>query len=380
MPSDSRRSRRPANTRSGPTPPQKHPLIKAVEHWLVRLGLTIAIAGGAGWLCDLVGVPLPWMVGPLIVTAIQSIWLGSPYVPVQLRWAGQLVVASAVALNLTPHTLEVVASDFGFMLTSALLIIPVSLGLAAITMRASGVDRATALFSSLPGGPMEMATLAEQSGGKGALVAFSQTLRIAAIVTLIPPLLILFGAHFESVIRQTGEIYWPYLMVVMATAFASALILRQFGGANAFFLGPLLGVGALTMLEGPTSPVPGWLVASAQVALGLTLGRMFDRNLVLSARQFIVSAASISGILVGLSVVLAIVFATIGDHSFNLYVLANAPGSVTEMAVAAKGLHLDASLVTAFHVTRVIIILPAAGLFYRGFIRLTDWIEARKKT
>lgn len=372
MPSDRRR----AEPRQDSRPGRSKAAARARAYG--GFALTIAIGAAAGWLCHRLGVPLPWMVGPLIATAMQSIWLGAPYVPIWMRWSGQLVVASAVALNLTPRTLDAVVSHIWLMFTSALLIILFSFALAALVRRASGVDRATALFASLPGGPLEMAALAEQVGGVGALVAFAQTLRIAGIVTVIPPILIFMGEHFAPVPAAPLGADLPGLALVLGAGLAGSLVFRLFGGVNAFFLGPLIAVGLLTVTVGPPGKVPFEVIALAQVALGLSLGRMFDRSLVLSARSFILYGAMISLILIGLALGLAALFTALGPDSFALYALGNAPGSITEMAVAAKGLNLDASLVTAFHVLRILIIVPFAALFYRAFVRLADWVEARR--
>lgn len=373
MPSDDRRTRRHAHSKADASATRS---VRLQLQRLARLLPTVALGVAAGWLCTRIGLPLAWMVGPLVVTAGRAVWLGAPHIPVWLRWGGQMVVASAVAHNLTRETLAAVVSHFWLMLLSAGLIIVASFALAALVRRASGIDRATALFASLPGGPMEMAALTQQAGGSGALVAFAQTLRIAAIVVVIPPLLILFGAHFVAQTSPPVGSDLPGLALILAVGLLSALALRLLGGSNAFFLGPLIGVGALTMADVPLGQIPMPVIAMAQVALGLSLGGMFDRSLVLSARSFILFAALISAILIALALGLAVAYSAAGYGSFALYALANAPGSITEMAVAAKGLELDASLVTAFHVLRILIIIPLAALLFRGFVRLADWVDA----
>jgi uncharacterized membrane protein AbrB (regulator of aidB expression) len=55
---------------------------------------------------------------------------------------------------------------------------------------------------------------------------------------------------------------------------------------------------------------------------------------------------------------------------WQIMVLATAPGSVTEMALTAKILHQGVAIVTAFHVVRIFIILPAAPLIFAITARL----------
>src|SRR3546814_20978445 len=58
--------------------------------------------------------------------------------------------------------------------------------MSGVLRRMTGVDHATAFLPSMPGGPVEMANLARQSGGDPGPVVFAQTLRISAIVILVP--------------------------------------------------------------------------------------------------------------------------------------------------------------------------------------------------
>src|SRR3546814_13499758 len=58
--------------------------------------------------------------------------------------------------------------------------------MSGVLRRMTGVDHATAFLASMPGGPVELANLARQYGGDPGPVVFAQTLRISAIVLLVP--------------------------------------------------------------------------------------------------------------------------------------------------------------------------------------------------
>jgi len=162
---------------------------------------------------------------------------------------------------------------------------------------------------------------------------------------------------------------------LFAAALAAALALRRLRIANPFFLGPLVGVGLATVLGAPVAPLPGPLIGAAQVALGVSLGSMFDRSVIAAAGSFVLHGALITVLLIAISIGLAGLMVLILGQSFQLLVLANAPGSVTEMAVTAKGMSLDASFVTAYHVVRIFLIIPAAELVFRAFAYLTRRVD-----
>jgi uncharacterized membrane protein AbrB (regulator of aidB expression) len=96
------------------------------------------------------------------------------------------------------------------------------------------------------------------------------------------------------------------------------------------------------------------------VALGISLGAMFDRSIIRSAGAFAIHGALISATLIALACALAAICSAVLRQPYTLLVLANVPGSITEMALTAKGMSLDASLVTAYHVVRIFIIIPSA--------------------
>jgi len=50
-------------------------------------------------------------------------------------------------------------------------------------------------------------------------------------------------------------------------------------------------------------------------------------------------------------------------------VLAMAPGGIAEMSITAKVLQLGVPVVTAFHVTRLVLLVTTTGLLYRLAVR-----------
>lgn len=65
---------------------------------VLRTLATLAVAGLAAWLCVWLHTPIPWMIGPLLATAVLSV-LGAPMVSwVPLRNSGQWVIGTALGL------------------------------------------------------------------------------------------------------------------------------------------------------------------------------------------------------------------------------------------------------------------------------------------
>ena len=99
-------------------------------------------------------------------------------------------------------------------------------GLSAwLLRRLTGVDSATAVFASMPGGAAEMTVLGERNGGRIDFIAAAHTLRIALVVLSIPALVTVAGAQgampYTPIPRQVETLGLAALL--SATALAGLL-------------------------------------------------------------------------------------------------------------------------------------------------------------
>jgi uncharacterized protein len=122
----------------------------------------------------------------------------------------------------------------------------------------------------------------------------------------------------------------------------------------------------LTAAQIDLSAMPQLVSNAGQCLLGCALGSRFQRDFLQGAHRF-VGAVLIS---VLLAMVLSAVFGAGLAYASGLHpatlVLGTAPGGIAEMCITAKVLQLGVPLVTAFHVTRlVILLLTTVPLFAR---------------
>nr|WP_258019408.1 AbrB family transcriptional regulator [Pseudomonas chlororaphis] len=112
-----------------------------------------------GYLASQIGWPLPWMVGSLL--AIILVRCLTPWQLGEIpggRKCGQWVVGIGIGLHFTPVVMEQVMSHFGLIFFGA-LVTSLSSVVGVWLLRRTGEDRATAFFSSMPGGSGEMVNL-----------------------------------------------------------------------------------------------------------------------------------------------------------------------------------------------------------------------------
>ena len=338
-----------------------------IETWLKRAGFLMA-AAAAGFAASAAGAPLPWMIGPLLLTAAVGLAdFDAPHHPAY-RPLGQLIVASAVGLYFTPDAFEEVVRHAWLMVGAAALTIAAGIVTAIVLYRLTRCDGTVAFFASMPGGPAEMAVLAERWGAPGAPVVFAQTLRVVFIVLLIPAGLVLFGGYTAPVLRPVADVYVPGLALLYGLAVLGTIVMHRLGVPNANFLGPLAVAAGISVFGVELSGVPTWLLACGQVMLGIALGSRFKRENLRRDRDFAIASVITTVVLLAQCAAIAVgLYVISGERAIASYLLATAPGSVTEMALTAKLLAQGVAMVTAYHLVRIFIVIPLAPLLFRLF-------------
>lgn len=338
---------------------------------MVRL-LSLPLAVLAGLLAQQAHWPLPWMIGPLLAIALSRV-AGLPlHSPRGGRQVGQWAIGTALGLYFTPQVVGQLARHAPLILGIALCTVAIGVLSAVLLQRLAGLDRATAFFAALPGGASEMAVLAERQAARVDRVAAAHALRVVLVVTVLPFVLMHWAGDLRGadLYRGAGAVVdWARLPVVLAVSLLGGSCLLALRVANAWVLGPLAAVGGLAALGYPLSALPAWVVNGGQLLIGVALGSRFSREFFAAAPRFL-GAVVVCGLLgllfagalsAGLAAWSALPLATL--------LLAAAPGGVAEMSITAQVLQLGVPLVTACHVTRVVILTVGAQPAYRIFSR-----------
>lgn len=342
--------------------------------WHVTLVYAGALVCGAigNWL----NLPLPWMIGAMVFATVVRLSDLPIQVPLMTRPLGQMIVASSVGLAFTPAAVAVLASLFVPMISAAVITVIAGFAAAALLMRMARVDVITAMLASIPMGPVESAHLAGRHGVSPGPVIISQTLRIMMLVVFIPPVLVAFADDIQDPIGVLRAIPWTATGAVMLGGFAllGTLVARTVRLTNPFFVGSIGGAAFAAAFSFPVTAYPYPVLVVAQIFLGVWLGAVFDRKLLRQAADLILGIMASSLVMVALCVAMGLGLTWVTGQPWTVMVLATAPGSVTEMALTAKILQEGIAVVTAFHLVRIFIILPAAPLIIKTTARLaTMW-------
>lgn len=344
-----------------------------------RAALTLLLAGAAAALCASLRTPVPWMIGPLLATALASI-LGWPTRSLgPLRNGGQWAIGAALGLYFTPQVMTLVAGIWW----AVALGIAWSLGLGWAfglwldrlqATRIGGTrdqQRATSYFAGAIGGASEMTLLAEREGARTDLVAASHSVRLLIVTLVVPFAFTLSGvAGLDASFPGPREVSAAGLALLALATGAGAQVVRMTGRANPWFMGPLLVAMGLTLAGIELSAVPRWMSNGAQLVIGVSLGVRFSAGFLRAAPQWLASVAAGTVLMIVLCAGFAAVLAWATGLHWATLVLGTSPGGIAEMAITAKVLQLGVPVVTAFQVCRLVAVLVLVEPLYRwGFRR-----------
>lgn len=325
----------------------------------------VAVAGAA--LFWSIGVPLPFLFGPMAACLIAAL-LKRPLIGLgQLSVAARTILGVAVGASITPeviHRLPDMAASVAF--------IPLYIGVIALIgvpffHRYCGFDWATAWYASMPGGLQDMVIFGEEAGGDVRALSLIHATRVLIVVTVAPAIMVFgFGATLNAPIGAPASTLPPLEMGLMLIA---ALVGwkggERIGLFGASILGPMI-VTAILSLSGIIHyrpPAESILVAQFMIGIGIGVGYVGVtaheiRKNVLAGAMFSVILAILAAIVI--TIVVSAGFA----HPVEGF-LAFAPGGQAEMTVLSIVAGADLGFIIVHHLTRVFLVIIGAPLAAR---------------
>ncbi|BBI52555.1 hypothetical protein HORIV_49760 [Vreelandella olivaria] len=151
------------------------------------LSVSLIVGAAGGTLFQLTGLPLAWMLGPLIANLLASSQGVQVSAPEPLRNVFLAVMGLVLGSQVTPQLANRVL-DWPVSAALLLLGVAASTAVAAAWYRRCGFDPVSAWFGASPGAMTAMILLGEKCGGDPQRIAVAQSLRIILVILVLPPL------------------------------------------------------------------------------------------------------------------------------------------------------------------------------------------------
>ncbi|AZB44040.1 AbrB family transcriptional regulator [Bacillus sp. FJAT-42376] len=355
------------------------------------LTLLYAVAGGI--LFQLIHMPIPWLIGSMVFVLAGS----KVYQPVQLHWpqqirnTGMIIIGYTIGLSFTMEALQQIGQQLPSMILLTALLLLFSSIIAFTISRLSGISFPTALMGSIPGGLSQIVTLAEETKGIDiTAVTFLQVSRLMMIVFFVPLIV------FSPFISQPGsnplgpavnhpaswDKLFPHIWVFAFICIAAALIGKKAKLPTAFLLGPMIVTIILNLSGYDGPPLPQGMLNLSQLMIGAYIGLMLKpENLKNKGKMVILSFMSGTLLIAG-SIGLSILLTALHPVNFVSAFLSLSPGGMDQMALIAREVNADLSIVVCYQLFRILFIFlavpPLIRVIFRTILKSSLASEASK--
>lgn len=337
----------------------------------LRPSFVVALAIGAcgGALFTWIGMPLSWMLGAMSAAGLAAILNLPVKGSARARPPMSAVLGAMLGSQFGPHTLERVAEWWPALIGLALYLV-VAAGLCTLYLRkVAQLDRATAFFSAMPGGLIDMVLLGTERGGDERTIALMHASRIFLVVLCLPPLMTLAtgvdpGARV-AIWRPLAAMGGTDVLFFLAAIMIGIGLGRLARLPAPFLIGPMLVSMALHWSGTTGFVVPSGIIAVAQIVLGTSVGCRFAGTSRRRILQILRTSFGTTVILLGVALLFACGLQLVIDIPLEGILLAFAPGGLAEMSLVALALNVEVSFVVVSHISRIGMVILGAGMIAR---------------
>ncbi len=331
--------------------------------------LSIFLAIFAGFVANNIGIPLPWMLGPLFIIGLfcaLKVEIKLPKKPLPLvRALLGCVIGSNFTNEIFININQIGKSLFLLPFFVVLMILSTYFVLKIIM----NYDKKTSLIGSMPGGLNEMVLLVSEIGGNERIVTLLNTTRIIIVVTIASILTYLFT---EDLINETTEILYFSNLDDLLFIF----IISIFG----YFIGKILSIPGYSII-GPmllSSSLHAFgfinltpnilLIIIIQIYLGSNLGLYFKG---INLQEFLgpIKAGVLSTLISFIPLSLFLYFLNFLGFDLLSLILSYAPGGQAEMCILTLSIGGDIVFVSIHHVFRVFFVIIMAALLKKYLLK-----------
>lgn len=340
---------------------------------LLRTAGTLAIGAAGGAAAALMSLPLPWMIGSLVAVAASAIGgltiAGQPIaIPMWLRFVMVPIIGVLLGASVTPEVARQIPGWWPTILGLVFFVPLASLAVAWAYRRFFGFDPATAYFSGVPGGLVEMAIIGDSHGGDPRFISFIHFGRLTMAVVAVPFALRAIYGPVGSAALKAGQLDTPLaaadVAILAACAIAGFLAGRAMKLPGYQIVGPIV-LSAIAHATGLTKANPPYvLIQIAQVVVGASLGARFAGFTPAHIRRGALAIVTGFVMLACCTILAALFAAAVGHENVVPLGLAYAPGGVTEMSLIALSLNFSVAFVTVHHMARIFIAVMVAPWVY----------------
>ena len=335
---------------------------------MMKIGATLILGAVGGVVADYLTLPMPWLIGAMLLTLVLAL-SGTPLQgPGKLRFYAASALGVMLGSGFTPEIFEQIA-QWPFSLVTIFLYTMVVGGLIVFCLSTfTKLGFVNSFFGGSPGGLAEMIILAREYGGDERLVSLMHSTRLILTVLTIP-LIYRFYYGYTSTARSAGLDAHGEIALFDAALLIGCAVVGYWGGKTIKLpayqiFGPLL-LSAFVHITGMTTAhIPNSLIIIAQLVFGTALGCSFIGISLRDVSKTIVASTMMTFFYLTMAAIVAYGLGQVTGLPFKTLFLTFSPGGLPEMTLISLSLNIDIAFVTTHHAVRVIFLLMIVPVLF----------------
>jgi membrane AbrB-like protein len=342
---------------------------------LYPMGKAFIIGLAGALLFELLGTPMPWLLGPLFAVLLVQL-----FTPIALKWdaafrnTGLVIAGYVIGFAFTLDALHGMKQYFMAMLLINITFFGLFLLISSLMAARTKVDKGTAMTCCVPGGLSQIITFAEEQKNIDlTAVTFYHVLRVLLIVATVP-FIVASGAAAQPGAAAAGN-YSLYLFVLLAVCYMAGMLFKKIKVPTAFLLGPVFLIMLLNIMGIDVPVMPSLLLHIAQLLIGIYIGLLLKKEDIKLTPRLIFYSVFSSTVLIAFAYGLSFILQDLYGLSFSTSFLSVVPGGLDQMGIIAASVHADVTVVTAFQLFRILFL----SVFIVPFVKVFSARENKTK-
>ena len=326
---------------------------------LDRLLLFIT-AGCLGTLLMKMHIPIPYMLGGMTVAILYKTFVGEKAVKWPRLWRdiGLMVAGYGIGVNFNTAAWNNFLHELAGVSASTFIALGASIIIAIVTAKVTREDLKSCVIGMLPGGMTMSLLMAEEDKTINPnVVVVMQVIRLFGVIISVPFLtvLLLDAKVINSPLGMVAHSGYHWAIFIPLTILGS-FIATKLRLPTPVLLGSILATTVFNIFVGGVQPVPGFLMAPAQLSIGLFMGMILDAKRIAQTKNVLPFVIGGTALLVVISIGVAYVLSDLYGFSLVTAFLAMAPGGIAEMALAGLSMGEDVATILAYQLVRLLAI------------------------
>lgn len=344
----------------------------AVDFALMRIrGVTLGIAAAGCVVFLVLGLPLPFLFGPMFACLAAALANRRMADMGLLAVFMRTVLGVAVGASITPALVQQLPGMAFSLAAMPLFVLAVGAVGYPLLRCCFGFSHPTAYYAAMPGGLQDMLVFGEEAGGNVRALSLVHATRILVIVTAAPLLI----SHFWQVdltappgapLRDAAPLE---VFLMLASGLAGWRLAAAAGMFGASIIGPMIAAAALSLAGLINHRPPAEIIWAAQFFVGLAVGVKYVGVTAAELRRYVVAGLVYSVPLAGLSILFFMAVRALALAPSLEALLAFLPGGQAEMVVVAIIAGADLAFVVSHHLMRLVFVILFAPVAARLFAK-----------